>query len=113
MCQAHRDFGAKLPMSRLIQPSIDLATNGFPLTEAEASSLNRHADRIRKHNTQPTSYTRSTPWKKGDTIRHAALAHTLGRIRDAGEAGFYAGETADLIVAEMKRGGGIITHNTF
>jgi gamma-glutamyltranspeptidase/glutathione hydrolase len=110
MFQAHRDFGAKLPMSRLIQPSIDLALKGFPLTENEASSMNRHADRIRKHNTKPTSYTRATPWKKGDTIHHADLAHTLERIRDQGEAGFYAGETADLIVAEMKRGGGMMTH---
>lgn len=37
------------------------------------------------------------------------LANTLQRISDQGQAGFYEGETAALIVAEMKRGGGIIT----
>ena len=38
------------------------------------------------------------------------LANTLKRIRDKGEKGFYEGETARLIVEEMKRGGGIITY---
>jgi gamma-glutamyltranspeptidase/glutathione hydrolase len=46
----------------------------------------------------------------GDTLRQPDLARTLERIRDRGPEGFYAGETADLIVAEMERGGGIITH---
>lgn len=110
MFQAHRDFGAKLPMNRLIQPAIDLATKGFPLTEKEAASMNRHADRIKKYNTKTSPYTRATPWKTGDTVRYPDLAQTLMRVRDLGEKGFYAGETADLIVAEMKRGGGIMTH---
>ena len=42
--------------------------------------------------------------------RQADLAATLTRIRDLGPDGFYAGRTADLIVEEMERGGGIITH---
>ena len=46
----------------------------------------------------------------GDTLRQPDLAATLRRIRDNGPDGFYTGETADLIVAEMERGGGIITH---
>jgi gamma-glutamyltranspeptidase / glutathione hydrolase len=46
----------------------------------------------------------------GDVFRQPDLARTLGRIRDQGPDGFYRGETADLIVAEMERGGGIITH---
>ena len=37
------------------------------------------------------------------------LANTLKRIKEKGKKGFYEGETARLIVAEMKRGGGIIT----
>ena len=50
-----------------------------------------------------------TEWKKGDTLIQIDLANTLKRIRDHGQAGFYEGETARLIVAEMKRGNGIIT----
>ncbi|HSH74474.1 MAG TPA: gamma-glutamyltransferase, partial [Longimicrobiales bacterium] len=49
------------------------------------------------------------PPEIGDTLRQPDLAATLRRIRDRGRDGFYLGETADLIAAEMERGGGIIT----
>ena len=45
----------------------------------------------------------------GETFRQPELAETLRRIRDQGRDGFYRGETADLVVAEMERGGGLIT----
>jgi gamma-glutamyltranspeptidase/glutathione hydrolase len=38
------------------------------------------------------------------------LGHTLERIRDHGAKGFYEGKTADDIVAEMKRGNGLISY---
>ncbi|MDX1568233.1 MAG: gamma-glutamyltransferase family protein, partial [Longimicrobiales bacterium] len=46
----------------------------------------------------------------GDTFEQPELAETLRRIRDQGATGFYSGRTADLIVEEMERGGGLITH---
>jgi gamma-glutamyltranspeptidase/glutathione hydrolase len=46
----------------------------------------------------------------GETFAQDDLAATLARIRDQGHEGFYSGETADLLVAQMERGGGIITH---
>ena len=52
---------------------------------------------------------KDAPWKEGDTLRQPELAATLIRIRDQGLKGFYEGETAKLIVEEMKRGKGIIT----
>lgn len=48
--------------------------------------------------------------EKGDTLIQADLANTLKRIKEKGAAGFYEGETAKLIVEEMKRGGGIISY---
>ena len=50
-------------------------------------------------------------WKEGDTLIQTDLANTLKRIREKGAAGFYEGETARLIVEEMKRGGGIISYD--
>ena len=49
------------------------------------------------------------PVRAGATFRNPDLAAVLRRIAERGPAGFYEGETADLIVAEMRRGGGLIT----
>jgi gamma-glutamyltranspeptidase/glutathione hydrolase len=49
------------------------------------------------------------PPERGTTLVQTDLAATLDRVRDSGAAGFYRGRTAELLVAEMGRGGGIIT----
>jgi gamma-glutamyltranspeptidase/glutathione hydrolase len=99
---------AKLPLGQLITPAIDLAENGFAVTENEAASLNRLQDEFAKYNTAPTAFQRSVPWKKGDTLVQKELAATLRRILKDGAKGFYEGETANLIAAEMQQGGGYI-----
>ncbi|MCU0396195.1 MAG: gamma-glutamyltransferase, partial [Chitinophagaceae bacterium] len=101
---------ARLPMKTLIQPAIDLAEKGFVITEREANRLNNLQTQLERLNTQLPVFSRSTPWKAGDTLIQKDLAQTLKRIRDKGQAGFYEGETADLIVNEMERGAGIISH---
>ena len=100
---------AKLPVAQLIQPAIDLAENGFVLTESEARSLNSTRNAFKKYNTVQPVFIRDSTWKAGDTLIQKDLARTLRLIRDHGAAGFYEGETAQLILAEMKRGKGIIT----
>lgn len=104
---AHDSLG-RLPMAALIQPAIDLAATGFPLTALEAKELNAKIPLIRNACTLPSIYTTKDQWKKGDTLRLMDLANTLARIRDIGPDGFYLGETAELIVAEMERGGGLV-----
>lgn len=100
---------ASLPIKKLIQPSIDLAENGFAITEREARSLNGTKEEFIKYNTITPIFVKSTPWKGGDTLIQSDLANTLKRIRDNGEKGFYEGETARMIVEEMKNGKGIIS----
>ena len=101
---------AKLPLRKLIQPAIDLAEKGFVITEREARGLNSIQGELRQYNTTTTAFQKATPWLTGDTLIQKDLANTLRRIRDKGAAGFYEGETARLIVEEMKRGGGIISY---
>lgn len=98
-----------LPMEQLIQPAIDIAMRGFALTALEARDLNQHRSNIDKASTLPNTYTERERWQKGDTMRQIDLAHTLERIRDGGPAGFYTGTTAQLIIDEMMRGGGLIS----
>lgn len=106
---AHQKYGSK-PWADLVQPAIDLALNGFVLTEKEASGLNEMQDDFKKYNTiMPDNLLREN-WQEGDSIFYEDLGRTLERIRDNGLAGFYEGATADSLVAEMVRGKGIITH---
>lgn len=100
---------AKLPFKKLIQPAIDLAEKGFVLTESQAKSFNATKNEFIKLNTTTPVFVREELWKAGDTLIQKDLANTLKRIRDYGAKGFYEGETARLIVAEMKNGNGIIT----
>ncbi|WP_439651298.1 gamma-glutamyltransferase [Pontibacter anaerobius] len=109
MVRIHQKMGS-LPWAELVQPSIDLARNGVVLTEKEASGLNYTKEAFLENNKHVPYLVRNKVWQAGDTLRHLDLARTLERIRDKGREGFYAGETADLLVKEMQRGTGIITH---
>ena len=96
-------------MSRqeVLSYAIDLADNGFIVKRSMARSLARYRDDF--------SYFESTMKvfgnvKEGDLFVQKDLAEALKRISRKGRDGFYKGETADLIVAEMQRGGGIISY---
>jgi gamma-glutamyltranspeptidase/glutathione hydrolase len=101
---------AILPFATLIQPAIDLAENGFAISASEATSLNNLKDVFLKLNTAPVAFVKNIKWQKGDTLIQKDLANTLKRIRDGGQKGFYSGETAKLIVAEMQKANGIISY---
>ena len=108
MVIAHKKFG-KLDFTSIIQPSIDIARTGFPVTEKQAGRLNRAKEVFLKWNRQPISFVKNEDWKKGDTLRQLELAHTLELIRDHGRAGFYEGETANRIVEQMAHDTGLIS----
>jgi gamma-glutamyltranspeptidase/glutathione hydrolase len=100
---------AKLPFKTLIQPAIELAEKGFAITASQAASFNSTKKEFIALNTSPVAFVKQTDWKAGDILIQKELANTLKRIRDLGQKGFYEGETARLIVAEMKKGKGIIS----
>lgn len=99
----------KLSMDQLIQPAIDLAEKGFAITEQEANLLNASKEYFQKHNTSSIVFVKAVPWKAGDILVQKELAETLKLIQKQGLKGFYEGKTAELLVAEMKKGNGIIT----
>ena len=100
---------ATLSFDKLIQPAIDLAEKGFTISESEAKAFNGLKDVFLKYSTQTPAFVKESSWKGGDILAQKDLAETLKRIKKNGAKGFYEGETARLIVEEMKRGKGIIT----
>jgi gamma-glutamyltranspeptidase/glutathione hydrolase len=105
---AHQRFGT-LPWPALVEPAIRLA-RGFEVREREARSLAMGEASLHSFpTTESTFLPEGHAPVRGDTLRQPELAETLQRIADRGRDGFYTGETAELIVAEMERGGGIIT----
>ncbi len=108
--QAHKRFG-KLTWQQILQPAIDLAENGVKLTMREARGLNRTKAEFIKYNPTKNYFVKpdTITWKEGELLIQKDLAKTLRRIQEQGRKGFYEGETARLLLEEMKRGGGIIT----
>jgi gamma-glutamyltranspeptidase/glutathione hydrolase len=111
---AHSKQG-KLSWKDLVLPAVKLAEDGFILDQHHATSLN---DVLRKSDRKTFAELHRVfggpdgkPWRAGDRLVQPDLAKTLRRIAEHGADGFYRGETADLIVAEMKAGVGLITHD--
>ncbi len=110
MWEAHRRFGT-LPWTELVAPAVALA-EGFEVEQRFLNSLD--PEMVQALSAFPASAAQflprdGQPPMVGDTLRQPDLAATLTRIRDDGAEGFYRGRTAELIVAEMQNGGGIIT----
>ena len=107
MLHAHERYG-RLPLAEVLAPAIRLARDGYPLSREQAERFNAYAGRFPE--SAARYFVRPDGFAEGDLFRQADLAATLERIRDGGRDGFYRGRTADLLVAEQGRGGGLITH---
>ena len=107
---AHEIYGS-LEWSKLVEPAVRLARDGFVIHEGLAGSLNNQI-RGSKNDEFKRVYGKldGSPWKSGDRLVLTDLAATLQRIADQGTKGFYEGETARLFVREMELGGGYVAH---
>ena len=108
---AHKKFG-KLPWKQVVEPAIRLAAEGFPLEPWSANSLNNLVGGSPDHPELRRVFGKAggtDSWSAGDRLVQPDLAQTLRLIADNGADAFYTGSVADLIVAEMKSGGGLIS----
>ena len=108
MAEALRRFGT-LPLATVMAPAIRLAEQGFPVDSALYRSLRGDSAKLVRFAGASLFYPDGRPLQPGATLAQGDLARTLRRIAERGPGEFYTGETADLLVAEMRRGGGIIT----
>ena len=107
LAEIHSKFGT-LPWEDLVKPAIDLAINGYIVTEKQERSFRNKKDDFIKINGENTFYAQD--FKAGDTVKNIALAETLKRISKYGAKGFYEGPVAESLIKRVREAGGIITH---
>jgi len=108
---ALKKYGSgKLTWSQLLEPARLLAANGFTVTYELARSLKGSDDYLSKYAETKRIYLRGGNfYKEGEVFRQPELAATFARLQRSGPNEFYEGETARLIVADMKRHNGLMT----
>ena len=108
--EAHRRFGTR-PWTELLAPAIRLARDGFTVSERLHVTVRADSERLSGYAASAALFLPDgSPPVQGSIWRNTDLATVLERIADSGPAGFYEGATADLIMAEMRSGGGLIAH---
>jgi gamma-glutamyltranspeptidase / glutathione hydrolase len=102
-----------LKLKDVIQPAIDLAEKGFILEYKLAESFESAKDDFIKYPSSKKIFFRDIThlFQAGDLFRQPDLAKTLKLIRDKGQAGFYHGKIAGLLVKQIQKDGGYITKN--
>ncbi|MBM3804794.1 MAG: gamma-glutamyltransferase [Acidimicrobiia bacterium] len=109
LCLALKTYG-RLPLRDVIQPAIDLAERGFPVSESLSDSLRAAAPLLERFPESRRVYLNGGKYlEPGETFVQQDLARSLKAIRDAGAGGFYRGEIAHKIAAAYEARGGWIT----
>jgi gamma-glutamyltranspeptidase/glutathione hydrolase len=108
---ALKKYGSgKFTWAQLIEPARSLAANGFEVTYSLARSLQSSNDYLSKYPETKRIYLRGGNfYNEGENFRQPDLAATFARLQKSGPDEFYQGETAQLIVADMKRNNGLMT----
>jgi gamma-glutamyltranspeptidase/glutathione hydrolase len=106
--EIHAKFGS-LPIEDLFKPAIELANNGFIVTQKQSNSLTGKLEDFIKVNGEESLY--SKKYFEGDTIKNIKFAETLSKISKLGPEVFYGGEIGEMIVNSVNKIGGIMTLN--
>ena len=107
--ELHGKFG-KLPMTEVLQPAIDYANDGFPLSELIAYYWGRSAGLRRYPGFKDTFLVDGRAPRKGEIFRNEKLANTLTQIAEGGRDAFYKGDIAKTIGQFMKDNGGFLSY---
>jgi gamma-glutamyltranspeptidase/glutathione hydrolase len=107
---ALENFGT-MSRAQVIQPAIEWAEKGIPVTVNLFSIINDNYEKIMMMENGAELYLKDggIPYEIGETIVLKDLANTLRIIVEKGKDGFYKGEIAEKIVAEVQKRGGVIT----
>ena len=99
-----------MKLADVIQPAINLAEEGFPLSAASAKSFESAIEEFANYPSSLKVFTREgIAYQEGDIFKQPDLAKTLIEIKNLGRDGFYKGKVAEHIIAQMKTYGGIFS----
>ncbi len=106
---AHRKYGS-LPWRELVEPAIRLARDGIEVDYWLAGALARGAETMADYPSTARIFLKDgEPHGYGELLKQADLAWTLEQVAARGHDGFYKGEVARKIAADMAANGGLIT----
>ena len=109
--EMHEKFGST-PMQDLLQPAIEYADNGFPVTELVSYYMKKASINFDMYpNFKETYYINGTTPKKGQIFQNKDLANTLKVIAKKGRKGFYEGEIAKVISGFIIEQGGFLSYD--
>lgn len=112
--ELHSKFG-KMPMAEILQPTIEYAENGFPVSELIAWYWQRSAGNLSQ---QPGAFRDEMTIdgrgpEKGEIMKRPTLGNTLKLLASQGRDAFYKGEIADKMDAFMRANGGYLRKADF
>jgi len=106
---ALRKYGTR-SLADVLAPAIEIADQGFPITEALAGQLASGRNKLEKWpSTTKVWFKNGQPLQAGDVLVNPDLARTLRAIASQGPDVFYRGDVAKNTAAFLKQSGGIIT----
>jgi gamma-glutamyltranspeptidase/glutathione hydrolase len=103
--ELHKKYGT-VDLSRLIADAIQIAREGFPISQEFAEAINEFSGEsswIDRYYRKPLGVP-----QPGKSLNQKTLAGVFEKIASKGRAGFYSGEVADQIVRTVKAEGGIL-----
>lgn len=109
LTKLHREHGS-LPLKTVMAPAIRYAKKGFPILKGEALRHAAAIDLLKKYEGSRQYFLKEgKTYAEGELLVQKDVAKVLERIAKNGRDGFYKGETAEMIVADFKNHGGILT----
>ena len=109
--ELHKKFG-KLPIKRLLKPTIAYAREGFPVTETIAYYFTLNKQRFQDYpKFKEVWMANGDVPKTGEIFKNPALGNTLETLADKGLSEFYTGDIARITAAFIQAQGGFLSYD--
>lgn len=102
-------YGSGMSLAELIEPSKNIAENGFLISQSEADRLNRYKSDFEKYTDHSSPFLKADEWAVNDSLIQLNLAETLKLLQQQGRDGFYKNSHAIDLVDKVNSTGGVLS----